>query len=334
MNAQIGSPNVVRTGVSEVIEEITDEMLMVGTFDPEHLELSRQLQLRSAMVVPLTARNRVLGTLTLIYAESDRRYDVSDLPFAEDLAQRFATSIDNSRVFSETREVALRLQRALLPEVVSPVSGWDIAAHYSPAGEQAEVGGDWYDVVSLHDGRFVAVVGDVMGRGVDAAAAMAHMRATIRGFATADPTPDVVLAKMDQMFDELDMVQLVTVLYALIDATTGEMLLASAGHLPPLVLPLDGPAALVELPIGVPLGAGPGERQATRFPVPRGATLVAYTDGLIERRTNDLDIEALVASARTRDDLRAERLVTGLIEAAGVTLSHDDDVTVLAVRRS
>jgi GAF domain-containing protein len=334
MNAQIGSANVVRTGVSEVIGEITDEMLVLGTFDAEHLELSRQLQLRSAMVVPLTARNRVLGTLTLIYAESDRRYDVSDLPFAEDLAQRAATSIDNARLFSETREVALRLQRALLPEIVNPVLGWDIAAHYSPAGEQAEVGGDWYDVVSLHDGRFIAVVGDVMGRGVAAAAAMAQMRATIRGFATVDPTPDVVLTRLDRMFDELDMTQFVTVLYVLIDVSSGEMQLASAGHLPPWVIPADGLAKQVVLPIGVPLGVGPDERVTTRALLPHGATLVAYTDGLIERRTIDLNIEALIATARTSDDLRSERLVTGLTEAAGVSVSHDDDVTVLAVRRS
>jgi GAF domain-containing protein/anti-sigma regulatory factor (Ser/Thr protein kinase) len=333
MEAQIGAPNVVRTGISELIAEITDEMLVAGTQDPEHLELSLLLQLRSALVVPLTVRDRVIGTLLLIYAESDRRYTEADLPFAEDLAQRAAMAIENARLFSETREVALRLQRALLPEVVGSVVGWDIAAHYSPAGKEAEVGGDWYDVIALRDGRFVAVVGDVMGRGVAAAAAMGQMRSAIRGFATVNPSPEVVLSQLDGMLEELEVAQLVTVLYALVDSTTGEMFLASAGHLPPLLLSGSG-VSEIDLPIGVPLGVGRSTRDTTLVQMPHAATLVLYTDGLVERRTADLEVTELVRNAGVSRATPAEQVLAALAAAAGVSDSHDDDVTLLALRRS
>jgi GAF domain-containing protein/anti-sigma regulatory factor (Ser/Thr protein kinase) len=333
MNAPIGAPNVVRTGVSELIMDITDEMITQATRDPEHLELSLQLQLRSAMVVPLTVRDRVIGTLALFYAESERRYSAGDLPFAEDLAQRAATAIENARLFSETREIAVRLQRALLPELIAPVPGWDIAAHYSPSGEQAEVGGDWYDVIPLRDGRFVAVVGDVMGRGVAAAAAMAQMRSAIRGFATVDPAPELVLQQLDGMFEELEMSQLVTLLYALVDASTGETLLASAGHLPPLLLTPDGGMHDVDLPIGLPLGVRPDNRTATLLQVPAKSTLIVYTDGLVERRDQDLDIQALVRDSGITSETPAQQVLNALTDRAGVSVLHDDDVTLLAARR-
>src|SRR5213079_927175 len=142
------------------------------------LRLSRELQLRSALCVPLTARGRVLGAFTLISAESGRRYGQDDLAFAEELARRAAVAIDNAHLHSETREAAVRLQRAVLPDAPSRVEGWELAAHYAPAG-QTEVGGDFYDTLPLPDGRLVLIVGDVMGRGVAAAAAMSQVRASI-----------------------------------------------------------------------------------------------------------------------------------------------------------
>jgi len=146
-----GAWEVMRTGQSLLIPDVTDDMIVAAAKDEEHLRLARQLALRSALVVPLVARGRVLGVITWVCAESERRYTDSDVAFAEDLGRRGAIAIDNAQLHSETLEAAVRLQRAVLPELAVDVPGWEIASHYSPAG-RTEVGGDFYDAVALPDG--------------------------------------------------------------------------------------------------------------------------------------------------------------------------------------
>ena len=185
-----GAWQVMRTGESILVPEVTDEMLVAGAKDEEHLRLSRQLQIRSGLVVPLVARGRVLGVITWIAAESEtalHRRPTSPSPRTS--ADAGAIAIDNSQLHSETREAAVRLQRAVLPGLAAEVPGWEVASHYSPAG-RTEVGGDFYDVIALPDGRLAWFVGDVMGRGVAAAASMAQMRAAIRAYIAVDPTPE------------------------------------------------------------------------------------------------------------------------------------------------
>ena len=194
-----GVGEVIRTGRSNLIPEVTDEMLVAGAKDEEHLRLARALQLRSAVLVPLVARGRVHGVITWVAAESGRRYTESDVAFAEDLARRCALAIDNAELHSQTMEAAARLQHAVLPDLSAGVPGWELASYYSPAG-RTEVGGDFFDALDLGDGRLALFVGDVMGRGVAAAAAMAQMRASIRAFIAVDPTPAVVLRRLDLLF--------------------------------------------------------------------------------------------------------------------------------------
>ena len=148
----------------------------------------RELNLRSAMAVPLVAHNRVLGVITWVAGDQGRRFDEHDLAFAEDLARRAAVAIDNAQLHTELREMAIRLQRAVLPTAMPRIEGWEVAAHYSPAGH-LDAGGDFYDVIPLDGGRVAIFIGDVMGRGVDAAAAMAQMRAAIRALVAVDPEP-------------------------------------------------------------------------------------------------------------------------------------------------
>ena len=150
-DAVTGAPNVVRTGVSELYETITDEMLVAGARDAEHLRLSRELDLRSAIVVPLTVRRRTLGAITLIRTGDRRPYTAADLAVAEELGRRAALSIDNARLHSEARGIALELQHAVLPAALDNLPGWEIATHYEAAGP-GEVGGDFYDAVPLPDG--------------------------------------------------------------------------------------------------------------------------------------------------------------------------------------
>ncbi|MDQ1624884.1 MAG: hypothetical protein QOJ49_382 [Actinomycetota bacterium] len=333
-DAATGATNVVRTGRSQLYREVTEEMLVAGTIDEEHLRLSRELGLRSGLIVPLEARGRVLGTLTLVWAESDRRYDESDLAFAEELARRAATAIDNAQLHSQTLEAALQLQRAVLPDSIADIPGWETAVHYNPSG-RTEVGGDFYDAVPLGEGRLAVVVGDVMGRGVAAAAAMAQMRATLRAYVAIDPDPETVVANLDRMFETFRVAQFVTLVYLLADPAAGSISFVNAGHLPPLVVLPGATAVPLTARVSLPLGAGPDNRAATTVAFPTGATLLAFTDGLVERRDEDIDVglDRLVELARP---VGADPLDDWLSRIIGALRdgNRDDDVTALAVRRT
>lgn len=329
-----GAWEVIRTGNSTLVPEVTDEMLVAGAKDEEHLRLTRQLQIRSGLVVPLAARGRVLGVITWVSAESGRRYTERDVAFAEDLGRRGAVAIDNAQLHSETRQAAVRLQHAVLPALAVDVEGWQLAGYYSPAG-RTEVGGDFYDAIALPDGRLAIFVGDVMGRGVTAAASMAQVRAAIRAYIAVDPAPEVVLRQLDRLFSTYDVGQLVTLVYAVVDVDRDELVMVNAGHPPPLVLRSDGSTEQLPYADGAPLGTETGERQPTVIPFRAGDTLVAYTDGLIERRDEDIDLgqaRALDAVWRLRDAPLGEAL-----EALVDTVrdhSREDDVAVLVARRS
>jgi GAF domain-containing protein len=330
--AATGPANVVRTKVSEVYPEITDEMVVAGARDAEHLRVSRELGLRSALVVPLLARGRVLGALTFVTAESGRRYDSADLAFAEDLARRGAVAIDNANLYSDTHEAATRLQRAILPESPPAVPGWELAVDHRAAG-RTELGGDFYDAVPLPGDRLAVVVGDVMGRGVHAAAAMAQMRAALRACIAANPAPQSVLTTLDRMFGLFDIAQLVTLVYVVLDPGRRLVETVSAGHPPPLLIRAD--QSVDQLPIGsTPVGIQPARRTSVLTPFDAGDTLLAYTDGLIERRSEDIDA-GLRRLARHAPDLTTDPLGTALPRLVDAVHDQDlsDDVTAIAVRR-
>ena len=175
IHAPSGAHVVARTGVPEIYEDVDSAMLEAAAHDAEHLRLVRDLDLRSAILVPLVSGDRTLGVLTLVRTGAARRYSQLDLAFAQELARRAAVAIDNAQVHSETVEASLQLQRAVLPMSFTELTGWEVAVDYRPAGRTA-VGGDFYDAIPLPDGWLVAFVGDVMGRGVAAASAMAQVR--------------------------------------------------------------------------------------------------------------------------------------------------------------
>jgi GAF domain-containing protein len=331
-DAPAGAPNVVRTGVSELYAEISDETLVAGARDEEHLRLSRELNLRSAMVVPLTVRGRVLGAITMIRSETRRRYGPADLLVAEDLGRRAAAAIDNAQLHSQTRDVALQLQRAVLPDDLHTIPGWQVAAHYEPGGD-AEVGGDFYDAIALPDGRLAVFIGDVMGHGVAAAAAMAHVRASVRAFLSVDAEPAAVLDHLEQMFGMLSISQLVTLVYAVIDPEAARVDLVNAGHYPPLIISRTGAVATAHTAPRRPLGTDPDTHVAASFPFAPTDTLLLFTDGLVERRAEHIDVglRRLAADAAV---LAGPALRAGLTTL--VTQVHgpdgDDDVTALVVR--
>ncbi len=332
LDAPRGAAQVARTGVSELIVEITDEMLVAGAHDEEHLRLARELNLRSALVVPLAASGRSLGAISLLRAENDRPYTAADLRLVEDIGRRAGAAIENAMLHSQTRDTAVQLQRAVLPARLPEIAGWDLAAFYEPGGA-AEVGGDFFDVVPLPDGRLVVFIGDVMGHGVPAAAAMAQLRASVRAFLCVDPSPRTVLTYLQQMFELLGISRLVTLLYAVVDLAAGSLELINAGHYAPLLIRADGNTAWAQTPPRRLLGAAPDDCVPVTFPFGRSDTLLMFTDGVVERRGEIIDC-GLERAERCADVLRAADLRGALAEF--VALVHgddaDDDITALAVR--
>jgi serine phosphatase RsbU (regulator of sigma subunit) len=282
--------------------------------------------------VPLRVGGRVLGALRFSFS-TRRLFDDDERDFVLALAAQTAQTLLRTEIYAAERQAAMNLQRALLPERTIAIDGWSVAAHYSPAGEH-EAGGDFYDVVPLSGGLVAAVVGDVMGRGVEAAASMAQTRAMIRAYAVDDPDPACVLSKVDHYFQVLEGVQLVTALYLLIDTSSGEVTIATAGHLPPIIAG-DGGAEYAAVEVGPPFGIDAGPRQSTSLCLPRGTGLVAFTDGLVERRDEDIDMgtEAVLERVRRSDTIADAWTLLSRVVADPPGGGQDDDVTVLALYR-
>jgi PAS domain S-box-containing protein len=331
-SADTGVPRVIRTGESELSAEITDEMVVASARDDRHLELMRDLGLVSVMIVPLQARGRTLGALSLVAAESGRVFGQADLALAEDLARRAALAIDNSMLFRREHEAAVILQRSLLPASLPMVDGLEFAARYEPAAPGIEVGGDWYEVVIRPDGTVGLTIGDVAGRGIRAASVMGRLRPALRAFVSDGHPPDEAIRRLDEQIKAMERPELTTVFHLQYDPATEVGEYVRAGHPPALVRHPDG--RIEELRGG---GSPPvGILKDVEFPVHRfelepGCLLLLYTDGLIERRGDSL-IRAL------------ERLKGHLAAFAGTaeaTLDHlattytaeavPDDVAMLAM---
>jgi PAS domain S-box-containing protein len=330
-----GVPNVVRTGNSELYPEIPDQLLVEAAEDEEHLKLMRELGLVSGMTVPLEARGRVLGAITFVASDSGRRFDLGDLELAEDLARRAALAIDNSMIFRREHDAAVTLQRSLLPRSLPTLSGVEFAAYYEPAAVGLEVGGDWYDVVVQDEHRAAMTIGDVAGRGVEAAAVMGRVAAALRAYVLDRQPPDEALRRLNRVMREPEHPQMATVLHVQLDLSSGTAAYVRAGHPPGLLRLPDGRIERLEGEGTPPLGVFDElDYRVHTINVPPGSLLVLYTDGLIERSDRDFDVEL-------------EHLCAALGEAPGDPAgclrwlaerfsaeSIPDDVAMLAMSRS
>jgi serine phosphatase RsbU (regulator of sigma subunit) len=286
----------------------------------------------SMCAVPLPVAGQVLGALRFSFDER-RLFDQDERGFVLALAAQTAQTLQRTALYQSERRAAVELQRALLPAEIPRVAGWDIATHYSPAGDQ-EAGGDFYDVLEVAGGRYVAVVGDVMGRGLEAAASMAQVRSTVRAYAVEDPDPVTVFRRVDAFFEWTRLDQLVTMVYLLIDPSAGTVQMASAGHLPPLLVGADGARAAATA-ADPPFGVGRPDRRALTLTLDPGDSLVLITDGLVERRDEDIDegVGRALAAAAASSAPRADELLADIL-AATEHDGPDDDVTVLVLRRA
>ena len=282
-----------------------------GRTTPVQLDLLRRLGLGSAMVVPLRARDRVLGVLTLVAVDG---FTADAVVTAAHLGRRAGLALDNVRLFLAERTAALTLQRSLLPEIPQ-IPGLDVAAAYIPSGRSAEVGGDWFDVLPLPDGAIGLAVGDVVGHDLRAAAAMGQLRSLLRSYAWEGSSPGQVLGRADELVRGLDIADIATCAYLRWRSTDdgAHVTYARAGHPPPLLRLAGGEVRPLDGGLSTPIGLdGPGRDEAT-IDVPVGATLVLYTDGLVERRDRGLrdGIAALDRRARRRSPTTPTRRPSG-----------------------
>lgn len=308
-----------------------------GRTTPAELDLLHRLGLGSALLVPLTGRDRVLGVLCLVHRDVDG-FDREVVVTAAHLGRRAGVLLENVRLYLAERDAALTLQHSLLP-VLGDVGGLDVDASYLPSGRRAEVGGDWFDAFVLPDGDVSLAVGDVVGHDLRAAASMGQLRSLLRASVWRGDRPGEALERLDGLVRALDVADIATcVLVRWRRTPTGAHLVwASAGHPPALVRLPGGEVRSLDdgrtTPVGLP---SPATRPASEASadLPRGAVVVLYSDGLVERRDRGLreGIAALSAAlAAVPDGLDA----TGVCDALTTTLvdaHQEDDVCLLVVR--
>ena len=252
---------------------------------------------------------------------------------AEELAGRLeVTANENERLYAEQRGIAQTLQHALLPESLPQIRGIEASARYEAGVEGIEIGGDWYDVIDLDDRRLLLVVGDVSGRGLHAATTMAALRYAIRAYAAQSDGPAEILTKISRLVDVSESGQLATVLCVTVDTEGRELSVTSAGHLPPLLLS-NGDSRYVVTEVGLPIGVQEGTvYHSTTVTIPPEATVIAFTDGLVETRGEVLDqgLERLRAAATSHDGglpALLERLVSDMTNGRS-----QDDIAIVGVR--
>jgi PAS domain S-box-containing protein len=289
---------VARTLRCQSAEQVNEAFLAAMSRDEGHFALLKRLGVSSYMCVPLVVQGHCFGALTLLSAGSGRRFGPADVSLAEQLARQAATVARRARHHDREREAAHLLQRSLLPERLLRVPGFEVAVRYLAGTEEADVGGDWYDVVPLSGGGAGFAIGDVEGHDVGAAAIMGQLRNALRAYALSGQRPAAVLDEMRRFFDMVEVERTATLLYATFSPVAGTLLVSSAGHPPPLLLRRAGGAEILRLDPEPPLGvAGPASAE-TIVALRPGDIVVLFTDGLVEQPGEPIDkgIEALLST--------------------------------------
>ncbi|NUP24294.1 MAG: SpoIIE family protein phosphatase [Streptomyces sp.] len=292
---------------------------------------------RHLIVAPLHGRDQVMGSVVLIREPDRPAFIEDDLLVASQLATHTALGIDKAVLYAREAAVAAALQRAMLPPSLPEPAGILLASRYLPASRTAQVGGDWYDAIPLPGNRVALVIGDVMGHSMTSAAIMGQLRTIVQTLAGLDLPPDEILHHLDEQAERLGSEHTATCLYAMYDPVLHRLLVSNAGHLPPVLLRPDGGAEVVEVPPGAPIGVGGGGFESTELHAPAGATLLLYTDGLVESRDSDVlaGVERLRVRLQTAAAESRHPPLEVLCDQALGTLGpgdRDDDVALLVAR--
>ncbi|RSS41459.1 ATP-binding SpoIIE family protein phosphatase [Streptomyces sp. WAC08241] len=293
-----------------------------------------------AILAPLRGRRRVIGAAVFLRRPERAGFEPNDLLVAAQLATHTALGIDKAVLYGREAYIADELQRTMLPDSLPQPTGVRLASRYLPAAETARVGGDWYDAIPLPGSRVALVVGDVMGHSMTSAAIMGQLRTTAQTLAGLDLPPQEVLHHLDEQAQRLGENRMATCLYAVYDPVSHRITVANAGHPPPILLHLGGRAEVLRVPPGAPIGVGGVDFEAVELDAPAGATLLLYTDGLVESRLRDVWTgieqlrERLAATAQLTGPDHSpplEALCDDVLDMLGPG-DRDDDIALLAAR--
>ncbi|HEU0304230.1 MAG TPA: SpoIIE family protein phosphatase [Gaiellaceae bacterium] len=299
---------------------------------PQSQERAEASGMRSFAYLPLWAAGSPIGLAVLGWRDPNRLAH-DDRPFLEAVAAQCALALDRARRYEGERLVAETLQRSVLPETIPSMEGVRVAALYLPGSSAVNVGGDWFDTLMLRDGTLGFVVGDVVGKGVEAAATMAQLRNGMRALALDQRTPGETVTKLNLLLASYTDVPFATLGYVTLDPATLEATVTSAGHPPPLVVSPDGRVRFLEGAGGLPLGAEPSATYAEwRTRLEPAAMVVLYTDGLVERPDRSIDdgLE-LLAQAAAQAPREPDAFVDAVVEEMLGTGARGDDVAILVI---
>jgi PAS domain S-box-containing protein len=326
----------LRRGRSVWVPTLDEEMLRAITADDRHLEIAHRFDLVSLIAVPFVAEGRSLGVITLAADAKHGRFTAADVEVAEQLAFQVSLVVAKAQRYELDVRTSHTLQANLLPPEPPEVAGLAMAVRYLAATQGVEVGGDFYDVVRLPDGQVGLAVGDVVGHDITAAATMGQLNSVYRALLVDRPAPSAMIDRLQASWSLLGLQRMATALFATLDPGTGQLRIASAGHLPPLLLEARHAEFLPVAPsrmLGAPPAPAPALEWAGVLPV--GATLVLFTDGLVESRSADIDeglahlLTAAAGSGTSDPDELCDRLL------AQMTGAHRaDDIALLALTRT
>ncbi|MEV8033633.1 SpoIIE family protein phosphatase [Streptomyces sp. NPDC086182] len=322
------------TGEPVLVPRISEQMGHMIAAQFEKRDIRPLITHRSMLVVPLKARNVVLGFMILLRHPERVEFNDMDRVTGAELAARAGLVLDNARMYTYQESVAETLQDSMLPTIAPRMAGCDIATRYLPGTLLGRVGGDWFDSVKLPGSRTALVVGDVMGHGLNSAAMMGQLRTAVQTMAALDLPPAQLLRNLDDLAQRLGDNYLATCLYAVYDPIAGELHIANAGHIPPvLVRAGDGRSELLDLPTGAPIGVGGVPFEAVRVRVDPGDRLVMCTDGLVEVRGEDIGVGlATLCESAAHPAASMDHACDTIIRALNTRGGRKDDVALLMAR--
>ncbi len=313
----------------------TGEPLIIGDLDASTIEapILRQEKMRSLMVVPLLLGEVTIGVLVTAAGEPNR-FTEDDLMLLRLAADRVAAPIQNANLFEREHQINMQLQRSMLPAKIPHTPSMQVVERYVPGGAGLAVGGDWYDVMVLPDGRVGLVIGDVVGKGIRAASVMGQLRNTLRGFALEGHPASFVVERVNRLTESFDRATMATMIYVLYNPATREMTYANAGHPPPLIRHPDGSVQILKMTENVPLGVMTDETYALEhFDLAPGSEVLLYTDGLIEEPGESIELGlASLKETMGAAPHNLEAFCDHILEAVFKERERSDDVALLAFR--